>query len=654
MSSVTARTARARARRSDARTARVVPVALTVAVGGGTFWLAYDNGAYGLVSRTSAGLVLWWTIAVGLVAGLWPRARVGRPALLAGILLALFAAWTAASIDWAPSAEKTFEEFDRVSLFVAVFVLVAVAAPRATTGRWADGLALAIPAVGMLALATRVVPEAFPGSAVDEALGIRRLAYPLNYWNGLATLAAFGVPLLLRAAVVWRSSALRGLALAPMPLLGAVIFLASSRVGTATALIAAATFLAFTGERWAAAGAAALAGLATAASVALLDRQTEFVNAVHPSGAALADGRRTIALIVLVGLASGALYAVGIRFLEGRVRAPAWAGWVLAGTAVAVVAAVVAVADPVDRARAFAEPAPASAIPAANGVRAHLVSSSGYGRWQLWQSAVDAFREHPDTGIGAGSFEAWWAEHGTLSMFVRDAHSLYVETLGELGAVGLALLAGALLTGLVTAVARARRRVGRERATVAALGAVLVGWCFAAAFDWVWELTVLSIVAVMCLALLTGPATERDEPAPPPGLRTWQRVAIGAACLLLAAAQAVPLLAAVELDESRQAAGRNDTAEASSAALAARDVQPWAASPYLQLALVAEQRGDVDAARTWIGDAIERDRADWRLWLVRARLETRAGSIRTARAALHEAVRLNPRSPIFRNSDTGG
>src|SRR5215211_509283 len=170
MSSVTARTAGRRAR-TDARITRVAALALTVAVAGVTFWLAYDNGAYGLVSRTSAGVVLWWTIAAGLVAGLWPRAPVGRPALLAGGLLTLFAAWTAMSIDWAPSAEKTFEEFDRVSLFLAVFVLVVLAAPRASAGRWADGLTVAIPAIAMLALATRVFPGAFPGSAADEGLG---------------------------------------------------------------------------------------------------------------------------------------------------------------------------------------------------------------------------------------------------------------------------------------------------------------------------------------------------------------------------------------------------------------------------------------------------------------------------------------------------
>ena len=34
---------------------------------------------------------------------------------------------------------------------------------------------------------------------------------------------------------------------------------------------------------------------------------------------------------------------------------------------------------------------------------------------------------------GAGSYESWWAQHGSISYFIRDAHSVWLETLGELG-----------------------------------------------------------------------------------------------------------------------------------------------------------------------------------------------------------------------------
>ena len=77
-------------------------------------------------------------------------------------------------------------------------------------------------------------------------------------------------------------------------------------------------------------------------------------------------------------------------------------------------------------------------------------------------------------------------------------------------------------------------------------------------------------------------------------------------------------------------------------------IQPWAASPHLQLALVREEQGELAAARRHLGDAIERDPRDWRLRLVAARLATKAGDIAAATAQLREARRLSPRSYALR------
>ena len=76
-------------------------------------------------------------------------------------------------------------------------------------------------------------------------------------------------------------------------------------------------------------------------------------------------------------------------------------------------------------------------------------------------------------------------------------------------------------------------------------------------------------------------------------------------------------------------------------------IQPWAASPYLQIALVQEQAGQLPEALSAIDEAIERDSADWRLWLVKARLETKSGLIQEARASLERARALNPRSGLL-------
>jgi Flp pilus assembly protein TadD len=83
------------------------------------------------------------------------------------------------------------------------------------------------------------------------------------------------------------------------------------------------------------------------------------------------------------------------------------------------------------------------------------------------------------------------------------------------------------------------------------------------------------------------------------------------------------------------------------AAHAARAIAPWAPTPYLQLALIREQSGDLEVARTRIREALDRDETDWRLWLVSARIETKLGSVATATRHLARARALNPRSPAF-------
>ena len=103
----------------------------------------------------------------------------------------------------------------------------------------------------------------------------------------------------------------------------------------------------------------------------------------------------------------------------------------------------------------------------------------------------------------------------------------------------------------------------------------------------------------------------------------------------------------MKIRDSQAAAARGDAAAAIEHALDARTLQPWAASPYLQLALIAEQADDLGSARTWIYRAIERNKTDWRLWLVASRIETSAGSVERGQRNFAQAKRLNPRSPLF-------
>lgn len=625
------------------------------------FWIAYDNGSYDVQSRNSLAIAIWWTVVVVIVFGLRSTERVDPAVLVLGALLAALALWTSASVLWSVSAEDAFDEVNRVSLYLGVFVLVVLVSSHRSLARWIGGLATAISAIAAVAVVSRLFPGSFPGRDLDAFLpaAATRLSFPLGYWNGLAIFVALAIPLLLSVAVVSRDTAIRGLALAPLPVIASVIYLASSRGGIAAAGAGAVVFLVLTDRRWTAAAALTTSALGSAVAIVVLLQQDELVDGPLGTDAVERQGRVAALLIGLACVATGLTFAYGSRALRKyKVELPRAVGWAAACGAVILIVVAVSVADPVGRFRAFkTPPGAAAAIDRGDFVKQHLLSSAGSGRWQFWSAALDQWRQSPVGGDGAGSFEAWWAGHGSIALFVKDAHSLYLETLGELGVVGLALVLALVGGGIAVGALRAVNASGDTRVYAAAATAVFGAYATGAGIDWVWELTAVSVVGFVSLALAVGPATAVSTPLAAVDAngafssrrtRFWLAVAAIVVALLLVLSQAIPLFAQREIGDSQAAVRRGDLGDALSAAKSARDIQPWAATPYLQLALVSEQAGALTSARTWIDMAIARDRTDWRLWLTAARIETRLGRVEAAERSLRRAVELNPRSPLLR------
>ena len=144
--------------------------------------------------------------------------------------------------------------------------------------------------------------------------------------------------------------------------------------------------------------------------------------------------------MVLLGLscAASVLGLVPVRATgSSRLKLPLAAKAGIALGAIAVLAVGVAAYDPVDKFETFKKPSgPDVGLVEGDFTRSHLISSTGSGRWQLWTSAVDEWETKPALGRGAGSYQSWWMEHASLPLFVRDAHSLWLETLAELGRGG--------------------------------------------------------------------------------------------------------------------------------------------------------------------------------------------------------------------------
>jgi O-antigen ligase len=137
-------------------------------------------------------------------------------------------------------------------------------------------------------------------------------------------------------------------------------------------------------------------------------------------------------------------------------------------------------------------------------------------RASYWHSAWQSALHHPVGGFGAGTFDLSWAAYGDLGRWggAVDAHNLYLESLSELGLVGLVLVL-ALLVPLVSAL-----RVNRPAATTAAALAGAATYLVHAGLDWDWEMPAVTTAGFACLA-----ATLPARTSPRPSVR-WIRITL--------------------------------------------------------------------------------------------------------------------------------
>ncbi len=640
--------------RASTTTRELRSPALTAALALVVFLLALDRGGYGLETRGAAGVLIWWLVLVLVGLGVWPRAPIPRSALVAGGLLCAFCALTGASAFWADSSEGAFIELGRVGLYLGGFVIAVVAATRASAAAWTDGMGAGIAAVALLALGDRCFGWHHAAELRSFLPGTEtRLGYPLGYWNGLGILFGIGVPLLLRPAVASSQAVVRAAAVAALPALGAGIYLTSSRGGAAVAVVGAVAFVLLAGRALLAWSALAAGGAGTAVAVAVLHARPEFVDGPLESAAAVSQGKSAALLLVLACVACGFGYA-RLHTAAKRVRLTRGVAVAAGACAVLLLVAGLVAADPAERFEAFKEPPSERSTDRPGFVRDHLLSGEGSGRWQFWSAAVDQFEHAPLAGDGAGSYEAWWLQHGPLAFYIKDAHSLYLETLGELGLLGLALLVGVLAATLAAAARRLRAAPAELRPAVAAAAAGLAGFGLGASIDWVWELTLIGLIGVICMGLLTGPAGVAEDARPisvarPAG--TPARVALALLAICMIAVEAIPWMVDRQLGASRDALAAGDSAAAESRALEARSLQPWGASPHRQLALVREHDGDLEGARRAVARALELEQDNWELWVISARVAAGEGRLVQARRDLRRARRLYPRSALFGYSE---
>jgi O-antigen ligase len=140
--------------------------------------------------------------------------------------------------------------------------------------------------------------------------------------------------------------------------------------------------------------------------------------------------------------------------------------------------------------------------------RARLTTAKGT-RSDLYRVAFDGFEAHPLQGDGAGGFQVRWMQDRRVYEAVRNAHSLELETLGELGAIGGLLLLAFLVTLGWAAVRSRVRRAALPRAHAAAVGAACSVWVAHSAVDWDWQVPALTGCVLVLAATLYPVGTVR-------------------------------------------------------------------------------------------------------------------------------------------------
>ena len=235
----------------------------------------------------------------------------------------------------------------------------------------------------------------------------------------------------------------------------------------------------------------------------------------------------------------------------------------------------------------------------------------GHVRAQYWHVAVLEARADPVLGSGAGTFKDAWLQDRTVTYSTLEAHSLYLETLAELGPIGLALLLVTLAAPLVAAV--------RLREPLVA--AALVSYDVAAAVDFHWELAgATAPVIVLAAAVATQGRRQIRRRAP----ATLALAALTAAAILGYAGN-------VRLQQAEDALAAGDGPRAAALAHAALRYAPFSADAWKVI-------GDAESSAAAYRRAIALDRNDWSLWTRLAGVTQGA----PRRLALREAARLNP------------
>jgi O-Antigen ligase len=619
----------------DSRTAAAT-IGVSVAAAAAVAAPAAARGAYFPTAWGWVALACGWVAFLALLIRGLPHLGRLEWATLGGLVSLTI--WIALSALWSTDVSQTALEVERALVYVTGALVAMLLVSRRTVPQFLAGILGGITAICVYSLTTRLFPERF--GSYDE-FAVNRLQEPLGYWNALGTFAAMGLLLAIgftaRARPLWG----RGLAGVAVPLLVTTLYFAFGRGAWISLGIGLLAALAFDNRRLQLITTVLVVAPFAGTAVWLCSRSDAMTSPNPLLSEAAADGRALAPVLLAIAAACGVaavLFGSVDRRLPSLPRARLVYAAVLLWFALAGVSSIVtlygspwAIAERGYHEFVDAQPPTRLSPEERSDLNRRLFTLWGNGRAELWSVGWDVAREHALLGSGAGTYEQHWIRDRPIENDARDAHSLYLETLAELGPAGLFLLALVLGTPLIAAF-----RSRRNRLVGAVTGAYVVYLVHAGA-DWDWEMTAVTLTAIFCgVGLLVA---ARDEEA-----ARWGGGLLRAAAATVAIAAVtlsfVGLLGNQALAQSERASGREDWTDAEGEARNAIRWTPWSAHGWQALGEAQLLQLKLPEARESFRKALEKDPDDWNLWLNLAYASKGAEQ----RRAAERALALNPLS----------
>lgn len=617
------------------------------------------------------------SVLIGFGFVIYARSRPGRHGVSGQWSVALFAGFVALSgfsITWSVEPAATWDEVNRLLGYLAIFTAAVVGA-RTFPHRWRSlllGLAIASVLIALVALLSKVFPELL---APQERYA--RLREPLQYWNAVGLIGAFGVPLWLHFGTRRVGRPILDILSAPaLTILFAAIMLAYSRGALIAAIVGVAIWLLLAPVRLRSvaalvvpiAGAAVIVLWAfgqtalTQDEIDLLQRQT----AGFRFGVVIGVTLLVVTLLSFLTQFTLAAWGPDVRWRRrvGVVLLAAAALVPVAG-AVALTQSERGLSGTISGGWTQLTDAEANTVPgSAPGNDPQRLAQVGNARSVYWRDALRVFRDQPVIGAGANAYGAARLRHRSDTLDVGHAHGFVHQVAADLGVVGLSLIA-ALLGAWAIAVARTIGGRGRswppERIGLIALLAATVTFGVHSTIDWTWSFPVATLPALMAAGWLAGRGSLFADPqAVRPrateltagrwtGVARWvPRVQLGAVVLLALWSIVTPYRAFKLSQEALAAVEAGDTTRAVELAERAVAIDDVSLDTHAALAAALASGADIDGARKTIEEGVRLQPQNPAAWRQLLAFELGPGANADRAAQAYAAARyLDPLSPTL-------